>query len=178
MRYLSIAGLSAVLCCILTALMIGLARKRRWVFEPRSDRWARKPVAQFGGIPIVLTLLAASAALQLPYRLQVVVGLSACIAALGLVDDIFQVPAWAKFSLQALIAGAAAWVGVVYPLFHSNSANIAFTIFWLVAITNAFNLLDNMDGLSPGVGLITALNTALILNSSTDPLSSLAVAFA
>src|SRR5438874_7354478 len=102
MRYLSIAGLSAALCCFSTALMIALARQRRWVFEPRSDRWARKPVAKFGGVPIVLTLVAAAATLHLPYRLQVVVGLSACMAALGLIDDVFQVPAWTKFSLQAL----------------------------------------------------------------------------
>ena len=177
MRYLSIAGLSAALSCLLTALTIAFARKRNWVFEPRSDRWARKPVAKFGGVPIVLTVLVATSLLHLPYRLQVVVVLSACMAALGLIDDIFQAPAWAKFGLQALIAGAATWAGIVYPLFVSNSANIAFTIFWLVAITNAFNLLDNMDGLSPGVGLITALNTVLILNSSSDPLSWLALAF-
>jgi len=119
MRLLAIAASSAGLCCLLTALMIALARKRRWVFEPRSDRWARKPVAKFGGVPIVLTLLAAGAALHLPHRLQIVMALSGCIAALGLVDDIFQVPAWAKFSLQALIAGTAAWAGVVYPLFFS-----------------------------------------------------------
>src|SRR5437764_10916227 len=124
MRYLSIAGLSAALCCALTALMIVLARKRRWVFEPRSDRWARKPVAKFGGIPIVLTLVAAGAALHLPYRLQLVVVLSACMAALGLIDDVFQVPAWVKFSGQALIAGAAAWAGVVYPLFLSTTGNV------------------------------------------------------
>src|SRR5437764_14377905 len=111
MRYLSIAGLSAALCCALTALMIVLARKRRWVFEPRSDRWARKPVAKFGGVPIILTLLAAGAALHLPYRLQIVLGLSASMAALGLMDDIFQVPAWAKFSIQALLAGQAARAG-------------------------------------------------------------------
>src|SRR3954468_1290555 len=178
MRYLSIAGLSAALSCLLTALMIALARKRRWVLEPRTDRWAQKPVAKFGGLPIILTLLISASLLHLPYRLQVVVVLSACMAALGLIDDIFQVPAWAKFSLQLLIAGAATWAGVVYPLFFSNAANIAFTVFWLVAITNAFNLLDNMDGLSPGVGLITALNTVLILNVSSDPLSWLAMAFA
>ena len=81
MRYLSIAGLSAALCCVLTALMIALARKRRWVFEPRTDRWAQKPVAKFGGIPIVLTLVAAGGALHLPYRLQLVVVLSATDAA-------------------------------------------------------------------------------------------------
>src|SRR2546423_6361837 len=112
MRYLSIAGLSAALCCALTALMIVLARKRRWVFEPRSDRWSRKPVAKFGGIPIVLTLLGAAALLHLPVRLQVVVGLSGCMALLGLADDVFQSPPWAKFGLQILIAAAATWSGI------------------------------------------------------------------
>lgn len=177
-RLLEIAGISAVVCLFLTALTIAVARRRKWVFEPRSDRWARKPVAKFGGVPILLTLFAAGALLHLPLRLQLVVGLSACMALLGLADDVFQAPAWAKFGLQILIAAAATWAGVVYPLFFSNAGNVAFTIFWLVAITNAFNLLDNMDGLSPGVGLITALNTALILSAPMDPLSWLAMAFA
>jgi len=177
-RLFAIAGISAVVCCLLTALTIAFARQRKWVFEPRSDRWAQKPVAKFGGVPIILTLLAAAALLHLPIRLQVVVALSACMAFLGLADDLFQAPAWAKFGTQIVIAAAATWAGIVYPLFVSNTANVAFTIFWLVAITNAFNLLDNMDGLSPGVGLITALNTALILSAPHDPLSWLAMAFA
>jgi len=177
-QLLFIAGISALVCALLTALTIAFARKRKWVFEPRSDRWSRKPVAKFGGVPIVLTLLAGTALLHLPLRLQLVIGLSACMAFLGLADDIIQAPAWAKFGLQILIAAAATWSGIIYPLFFSNAANIAFTIFWLVAITNAFNLLDNMDGLSPGVGLITALNTVLILSAPHDPLSWLAMAFA
>jgi len=177
-RLFSIAAIGALACSLLTCLTIAIARKKKWVFEPRTDRWSRKPVAKFGGVPIALTLVTAAALLHLPLRLQIVVGLSGCMALLGLIDDIFQAPAWAKFGLQILIAGAAAWSGIVYPIFYTNSANIAFTMFWLVAITNAFNLLDNMDGLSPGVGLITALNTALILSAPHDPLSWLAMAFA
>jgi len=155
----AIAGIGALVCAVLTALTIAIARKKKWVFAPRSDRWSSNPVAKFGGVPIVLTLLTAAALLHLPLRLQIAVALSGCMALLGLADDIFQAPAWAKFGLQLLIAAAATWAGIVYPIFYTNGANIAFTIFWLVAITNAFNLLDNMDGLSPGVGLITALNT-------------------
>ena len=177
-RLFSIAAIGALACSLLTCLTIAIARKKKWVFEPRTDRWSRKPVAKFGGVPIALTLVTAAALLHLPLRLQIVVGLSGCMALLGLIDDIFQAPAWAKFGLQILIAGAATWSGIVYPIFYTNSANIAFTMFWLVAITNAFNLLDNMDGLSPGVGLITALNTALILSAPHDPLSWLAMAFA
>ena len=54
--------------------------------------------------PLIVLRLVAATALHLPYRLQVVVVLSACMAALGLIDDIFQVPAWAKFSLQTMIS--------------------------------------------------------------------------
>src|SRR5690349_3599424 len=122
---------------MLTGLMIVIARNRKWVFEPRSDRWARKPVAKFGGMPIVLTLIGAASLLHLPFRLQLVVALSGCMAVLGLADDVFQLPAWAKFGMQIVIAGAATWAGIVYPLFHSSGADVAFTIFWLVAITNA-----------------------------------------
>ena len=177
MRYLSIAGLSAALSCLLTALMIALARKRRWVFEPRSDRWAQKPVAKFGGLPISSRCWS-----PLPTCIFPIDGdcrRAQCLHGWPGIDRRTSSRSQpAKFSLQPVDCRCSAWAGVVYPLFFSNAANIAFTIFWLVAITNAFNLLDNMDGLSPGVGLITALNTVLILNVSSDPLSWLAMAFA
>ena len=57
-------------------------------------------------------------------------------------------------------------LGVTYPLFHNSSLNMAVSLLWIVGITNAFNLLDNMDGLAAGVALISALYLAYFYASS------------
>jgi len=79
--------------------------------------------------------------------------------ALGCWDDRSPLPAGKKFLWQALFAAfpVAAGVRLALPVGPDLLAAVA-TWFWIVAITNAFNLLDNMDGLSAGVaGLAAAL---------------------
>ncbi|NIP23009.1 MAG: undecaprenyl/decaprenyl-phosphate alpha-N-acetylglucosaminyl 1-phosphate transferase, partial [Phycisphaerae bacterium] len=46
--------------------------------------------------------------------------------------------------------------------FVSYTYNTFFSVFWIVGITNAFNLLDNMDGLSSGIAFISSLFLAVI----------------
>ncbi len=51
--------------------------------------------------------------------------------------------------------------GLVLPWTNSDVFNIAITAFWLIGITNAINLLDNMDGLSAGIAAIAAFSLAI-----------------
>jgi UDP-GlcNAc:undecaprenyl-phosphate GlcNAc-1-phosphate transferase len=68
-----------------------------------------------------------------------------------------------KFAAQLLVASAAVIAGILYPLGSHAVVNIVFTMFWIVGLTNAFNLLDNMDGLSGGVAIIALLTIALLM---------------
>jgi UDP-GlcNAc:undecaprenyl-phosphate GlcNAc-1-phosphate transferase len=74
----------------------------------------------------------------------------------GLADDVFgkDFPVWAKFAGQAAAAAVLITSGVTTSLFPFAWMNVVVTLLWLVGITNAFNLLDNMDGLSAGVALM------------------------
>jgi UDP-GlcNAc:undecaprenyl-phosphate GlcNAc-1-phosphate transferase len=74
---------------------------------------------------------------------------------LGLVDDLHRLAPIYKLIGQVVAAALLVFSGVVYPLRGSMTVNIVVSIVWLVGITNAFNLLDNMDGLSAGVALIS-----------------------
>ncbi len=79
---------------------------------------------------------------------------------LGLLDDLWLLRPSCKLAVQALVAAAlwtvssrlrlTAFVGL-------NSISFVYTVLWIVGITNTFNLLDNMDGLSAGVAAIASL---------------------
>jgi len=148
--------------CFLTAALVSLTirvcRKRGWLAKPRADRWHRGTPCLFGGVPIWVGFLTVSVAV-LPFSNHLawkLVGISSLLFALGLVDDIYHLRPRTKLLIQILAATLVLSCGVVYPLRQDLWINVIVSMFWLVGITNAFNLLDNMDGLSAGVALISA----------------------
>ena len=76
---------------------------------------------------------------------------------LGLLDDFIHIKPHSKLVGQILVASLVALLGFRLQWFTSLTLDTMVTIVWIVGITNAFNLLDNMDGLCAGVGLIAAL---------------------
>lgn len=86
---------------------------------------------------------------------------------MGFVDDAYKhtfggVPPRAKLAGQVLAAGAAVAGGLQLHVFGNQVFDVALTCFWIVGISNAINLLDNMDGLSAGATAIAALSFAAI----------------
>jgi UDP-GlcNAc:undecaprenyl-phosphate/decaprenyl-phosphate GlcNAc-1-phosphate transferase len=142
----------------LVLLSIQVCRKQGWVSKPRADRWHKGTPAFFGGVPLFAGFAALSIAF-IPwsnYLLWRLIGIASLMFVLGLVDDIYHLTPVRKFAGQLLAAGLLISLGVVYPLHGSMTVNIIVSVLWLVGITNAFNLLDNMDGLSAGIALISA----------------------
>ncbi len=123
-----------------------------------------------GRLPFVTTYFAAPLAmLQEAYRVQgkllaLLVGGTVAFS-VGLLDDVLGQrfgPGW-KLAGQTLAALVLVAGGIRTDFLGNAPANAAFTILWVVGVTNAFNLLDNMDGLSAGVALIASL--VLLLNA-------------
>jgi UDP-GlcNAc:undecaprenyl-phosphate GlcNAc-1-phosphate transferase len=83
----------------------------------------------------------------------------------GLADDIWgeRFPVWVKACGQVLAAGILVAAGVTISFLPFQWMNVALTFLWLVGMTNAFNLLDNMDGLSAGVAFVASL--VLLINA-------------
>ncbi|MCI0560820.1 MAG: hypothetical protein MN733_20240, partial [Nitrososphaera sp.] len=84
----------------------------------------------------------------------------------GLVDDIVQIKPYTKLILQLIAAAGVVYFELHLPWTSYKVINDVITIFWLVGITNAVNLLDNMDGLAGGISLISCvfLTTTFLLN--------------
>jgi len=87
-----------------------------------------------------------------------VLGGGLVIAIAGLVDDLRELGPWSKLAVQTAVAVLLVVCGVRagIPEGHTIVASVI-TVLWIVGITNAFNLLDNMDGLSAGVAFIISL---------------------
>ncbi len=77
---------------------------------------------------------------------------------MGLLDDVASLPWPPRLAVQMLVAAGLICAGVHASVFVSQQwFGLAFTFFWIVLLTNSFNFLDNMDGLSGGIGLIASL---------------------
>ena len=133
-------------------------------------------LAGYVGVPIlsrltwVETHLASPVAmLQEAYRVQgklMALLLGAAIAfAVGLLDDVLgsRFPVGLKLGGQFLAALVLVLGGIRTEFLYYEPLNVAFTVLWAVGITNAFNLLDNMDGLSAGVAFVASL--VLLVNA-------------
>ena len=93
---------------------------------------------------------------------------------LGLLDDKHDLSARSKFAGQVLVAAIVAAAGVRITLFVPNLLfSYAITILWILTIINAFNFVDNMNGLCTGLGIIGAWNFALIASAEGQYLVAL-----
>jgi len=149
--------ISFALSLALAWLTIHFFRKRKILFKPSEDRWHTKATPGFGGVGVFITftLLAFISYRPIGDILPIMAGASA-IFLLGLLDDIFNIRPYTKLFLEIGIACVMIMLGVHLIFMTNPIIYIPLTILWIVGITNAFNLLDNMDGLAPGIGTIAA----------------------
>lgn len=126
------------------------------VARPRADRWHRSVVPLLGGVAIGLSMLITGVLSNLASALPVILFTSVAMFVTGLVDDILLLRPASKLVTQIAIAAALVYFGFRLHWLDSRLLDSALTMVWVVGLTNAFNLLDNMDGLCGGIALIVA----------------------
>src|SRR5580765_637974 len=147
---------------VITYLVRSFAIKYEFVAKPKSDRWHKRQTAMLGGVAIfAATAIAYLLFVPLTNASLVVMGGSAFLFLVGLVDDIYSVRPYQKLIGQLIGAGFIVLSGLKLPLTGYEIVDIWLTVFWVIGITNAINLLDNMDGLAAGVSAIAAFSLAL-----------------
>ena len=161
----------------LTPVVRILARRLGFVARPKTDRWHKKPTATMGGVGIWLAVVT-TYLLFLPHTPQtwVIVTVSTFLFFVGLLDDLIHTKPYQKLIGQIVGAAAAVNYGLMLPWTGSLSVNMLLTILWLIGITNAINLLDNMDGLATGIAAIASGFLTLNLIVSNQPLEALITA--
>jgi len=178
-RYLFTFITSLIVSLIATPICIKLANRFEIIDKPKDDRWHEKPIPRMGGMAIFISFLVSSIFLHEFEKDTLIVLLGGLgIFGLGLIDDKFGTIPKLKFTVQLIIAVVLALLDVRLKILSKPIA-IPITVFWIVGITNGFNLIDNMDGLSTGVTVIAALalfGLSLQKGETSVALLSLAIA--
>jgi UDP-GlcNAc:undecaprenyl-phosphate/decaprenyl-phosphate GlcNAc-1-phosphate transferase len=138
-------------------LVRAFARHFGFIAVPKTDRWHKKPTAMLGGAVMWLSVVITSIAFSLygTYGKWILLG-STLLFLVGLVDDLIHIKPYQKLIGQILGSAYVVYYGLSLPWTGSVLLNMALALFWLVSITNAINLLDNMDGLAAGIAIIAA----------------------
>jgi UDP-GlcNAc:undecaprenyl-phosphate GlcNAc-1-phosphate transferase len=158
---------SALLALGLTKVVQIVARRYGMIATPKTDRWHKKPTAMFGGVAIWLSVIfsyflfirpaAGLASGHFPGSfMDVVIGASTFLFLVGLADDFLHTKPYQKLIGQVMGSAFVVYYGLTLPWTGYSPLNIVLTIFWLIGITNAVNLLDNMDGLASGIAVIAS----------------------
>jgi UDP-GlcNAc:undecaprenyl-phosphate/decaprenyl-phosphate GlcNAc-1-phosphate transferase len=168
-----LALVSFFLCLAFTPIVRIIAIKKGCLAHPSKERWHQKPTALLGGIAIYLamacSLFVIDGFTQLiphvivptntiappPLASALWIGMT-LIFLLGLLDDFIHIKPHTKLIGQILVASLTTFLGFRLEWVSSLTLDTTLTIIWIVGITNAFNLIDNMDGLCAGIGLIAA----------------------
>ena len=161
---------AAVVSCVLTPLVKVLAKKVGAMDIPKDERRMHHvPIPRMGGLAIFLGFMVSVLIFQklsISAELQGILLGAVIIVILGVMDDILTLPALPKFCVQI----AAAVIVVLYGCRIEHFMGFTLpdwlsypvTVIWIVAITNAINFIDGLDGLAAGVSAISA-GTMLIV---------------
>ena len=135
--------------------------------DPRPDRWHTSSTPAFGGIGIFAGFVAAVllattiGPVGIPGEMLAAVAGGAIVFAFGLLDDLVHLHPAAKLGAQLVAAFVVLQSSISVEFVSSSTLGWALGMLWLVGLTNAFNLLDNMDGLAGSLGIVAASCFAL-----------------
>jgi len=174
-----------VICIVLTAILLILSLVlnrillrfsktlgRRNTNHDNLIRWASDSKPSIGGIAFYIVFLISYIAYSIVFSEEsqqmgwAEVGVLSAVTLgfiMGLSDDAYNTNPLLKFSVQVLCGVVLIATGTFISIFPYDALNYAFTIFWVVAVMNSINMLDNMDAITTTVSIfivLTALLTA------------------
>ncbi len=145
-----------------------------------NRRMHSKPIPRVGGLAIYLAFTLTTMLFCTYSKTLVTIWVGgAAIVILGILDDIFRLPAWPKLIVQILVAVFAVWNGA--SIDHINLGgeymllggwSIPLSLLWIVGLTNAINFIDGLDGLACGISAISSGSMVLVLLLSGDVVSA------
>ena len=175
--YVVMALLVALVVSFLsTPLVKSFAYKVGAIDVPKDARRMHKiPTPRLGGLAIFIGFMVSILLfVNITAEIRSILLGAVIIVVLGVVDDIMALPAMLKFVIQIIAALIPALNGVTILAFSNpnvfspslywvlGNLSIPFTVLWIVAITNAVNLIDGLDGLANGVSAISATTVLMI----------------
>src|SRR5712691_4022129 len=175
---LFLAASSLLICLALTPLCRDIFTRAGLLDQPDQLRKTHaRPVPRMGGVPIAIAYVGSFLLLLLsPFNAGSVLGqhlplvwkllpAAGLIFATGLIDDLYGLKSRQKLLGQVAAALSAYWGGVQALTLAGHPVDhwwcLPLTVLWLVGCSNAFNLIDGVDGLAAGLGLFATLTMAI-----------------
>lgn len=182
-KFIAVFFASFTVTFLLTPLVRKLATRYGVVDKPDARRPHKRTTARGGGIAVVIGVYAASLLAMACSWTQMssnwwlhFIGASSVLAVIGIIDDVRGMRPMVKLSGQALAALLMALTGLRFGSIFSIPIppvlDYFMVVFYVVAVINAFNLIDGLDGLASGLAIIsgTGLCGVLIINHSSSGL--------
>jgi UDP-GlcNAc:undecaprenyl-phosphate/decaprenyl-phosphate GlcNAc-1-phosphate transferase len=169
----AVAAFPAAAVAVFVLLHSPIARRLRRM--PESTRWKTAPTPLIGGIGIYfgfalgIWLAVLLGPLTASTQLVGIYAGASLLFLAGLIDDLWSMPPALKLLAQLAAAAIVMLTGTAVQIVHTPLVAIPLGLLWLVGMTNAFNLLDNMDGLAGSLAVISAAffaSSAELRNSS------------
>ena len=163
-KYRDIFVTAFLIAIALVPFLRALAFRFQILDHPKKHGIHSHPVPRIGGAAIYLAfVIAAIYRFDLSLMLKGVLLGSSVIFCVGLWDDLSHLRASLKLMIQlAACAVMMVHFGVVLHVFPWQALNIFFTALGIIGLTNAVNFLDNMDGLSSGLVMISSTAVSLV----------------
>jgi UDP-GlcNAc:undecaprenyl-phosphate GlcNAc-1-phosphate transferase len=145
-----------------------LAFRLDCVARPSADRWHKRPTPLLGGVAIVLTVMLGATTFGVHAAVTPLLVAGALIFVVGVTDDLITLKPSTKLIAEIAVASLLVFFGYRLQWTSSLTLDLLLTMVWIVGVTNAFNLLDNMDGLCAGVALVAGI-TLLAASPGVSP---------
>lgn len=165
-----LALLSAIVSLIITPILINYIKKRDITDKPNHRKVHTAPIPTSGGLAIFLSFAVGLLILRPDDTYHAfIIGGGIVIVLLGFFDDVYDLSAKFKFFVQLAVASTIVlWGGLQVEFINlpfGGQVEFGFlssviTIFWIVGVTNAMNLIDGLDGLAAGVSSIALVTIA------------------
>jgi UDP-GlcNAc:undecaprenyl-phosphate/decaprenyl-phosphate GlcNAc-1-phosphate transferase len=176
--WLAAFAVALVIAVVATPLLRRVALAAGFVDLPGPTKSHSGPMPYLGGVAIAgATLVGWVLESGLSTRMAVVAMVAVAVCLVGLVDDQRKLDPWVRLAAEGGAAAVVASAGVRADVTSIAVVDIVLTILWIVGVTNAFNLLDNVDGLAAGTGAAAATGVfALAAIEDQRALAAVAIA--
>jgi UDP-GlcNAc:undecaprenyl-phosphate GlcNAc-1-phosphate transferase len=140
-----------------TPVAIALARMTGFYDHPAGYKKHASATPYLGGAAVVFGLVVGSLAFGIGWHnLGIALAAAVALLAIGTLDDRVNLGIGVRLGAEVATAAALYFAGLGWSVFHSGAADFVLTVAFVVAVVNAYNLMDNLDGATPSVAAVAA----------------------
>ena len=163
-EYFTVFLIALVISYFITPVIARLARAFKILDRPAKNKLHKKPTPRLGGLAIFIAyFFSLLVTKNLDSFAGIIIFGGIAVLLLGILDDIFKVPAVIKVIFITILTFILAREGLIVTLFREAFyLNLFITLLWIVGVSSAFNAVDNMDGLAGRLGAIAAITFFII----------------